>query len=292
MGRRAVWAEAGLLLITLMWGTTFILMKKATGNFPPLAFLSWRYAVAALVTVPFLWQVRRKLLGRGLLVGGVLWLGMALQLLGLRYVSAGEAAFITGLSVVMVPFLEALLAKRTLGLGTYLAAAAAAAGLLLLVGAAAFGFNFGALLEFAGAICFALQIFLTGALSLESPMALTGLEMMAGFILGAVFGIFPVRTPTSPTFDVIAYTALFGSAGAVILQSYLQRFAPPSRTALIFTFEPVFAALFAWWWGGEILKGWSLVGAALIFLSLLLAEVGPKRGALAGGAALPGNQGG
>lgn len=291
MGRR-VWAEAGLLLITLMWGTTFILMKQATGNFPPLAFLSWRYAIAALVTVPFLWRVRRQLFGRGLVVGGVLWLGMAFQLVGLRYVSAGEAAFITGLSVVMVPFLEALVAKRALGLGTFLAAAAAAAGLFLLVGETPFGFNLGALLEFLGAICFALQIFLTGGLALESPMALTGLEMVAGFVLGAAFGLFPVRVPSTPTFGVIGYTALFGSAGAVILQSYLQRFAPPSRTALIFTFEPVFAAFFAWWWGGEILTGWALVGAALIFLSLLLAEVRPKRGALAGGAPMPEHESG
>ena len=77
MLRKSLAADLGLALITVMWGTTFIMMKKATGTISPLAFLSWRYALAAVVTAPFLFRVRRGFWFKGLLLGAVLCFPMS-----------------------------------------------------------------------------------------------------------------------------------------------------------------------------------------------------------------------
>lgn len=265
-------ADLGLALTTVLWGTTFIMMKMATNHFWALAFLSWRYLLASVVTLPFLLRVKKELLWKGLSLGAVLWLGMAFQILGIQSVSAGTAGFITGLSVVLVPIIGAISARIWPPVRVMASVLLAAVGLFFLSGGRLTGFSFGFFLEILGAGCFAYQIHRTGELAGSHPLELVSLEMAAGALLGLPFLFFGQTLPTTTTLGVIAYMAIFGSVGAIWAQSYLQRFTSPTRTALIFTLEPVFAALFAYLWGGETMGASSLIGAALVFSGLVVSE--------------------
>lgn len=277
---RRHWADLSLLLVTLVWGTTFIVVKRAIEDIPPFPFLTLRFGLAFLTLLPFVWHQRgaitRDTILKGLGLGVILFSGYAWQTLGLQYTSASNAAFLTGLAVVLVPVIVAFttrsLPKPTLILGVI----SATIGLALLTLGNTLQLNLGDLMMLLCAFSFALQIYLTGRYAPTS----NAIGLAAGQILAVTLlsGLFSITLPQPEvnfslnSWVAILLTAIPATSLAFYLQSKMQQFTTPTHTALIFASEPVFAAIFAYLIADETLSTKGLIGAALVLAGMLLAE--------------------
>jgi len=273
-------ADFSLLLVTLVWGTTFVVVKRAIEDIPPFPFLTLRFGLAFLTLLPFIWHQRssitRDTIIKGLGLGIVLFSGYAWQTLGLQYTTASNAAFITGLAVVLVPLLVVLTTKKMPKLALILGVVSATIGLALLTLGDSLQLNRGDMMMLLCAFSFALQIYLVGRFA---PTAnATGLA--AGQILAVTLlsGLFSLILPQpSPNFTLnsgfaLLLTAIPATSLAFYIQSKMQQFTTPTHTALIFAAEPVFAALFAYLFADEILSTKGIIGASLVLAGMLLAE--------------------
>ncbi|NPV54841.1 MAG: DMT family transporter [Firmicutes bacterium] len=188
MKKARAWADASLLIVTLIWGSAFVLVKDIVRTVPPIVLVATRFLAATVllgaVMAPRLRFINRRLLAAGSLIGVILFSGFILQTVGIEYTSASKAAFITALSVVMVPLFAALVLKQKPTALSLIGAGLAMLGLALLTlhpgpGAGAGGHAVGGLLVnagdiiiFMGAIAFALHIVFVGryAPSLDVPL--------------------------------------------------------------------------------------------------------------------------
>jgi len=280
-------ADLALLLLTLLWGTTFSLVKEALEGASVGAFLSLRFGVASLV-LGAIWAIRRERVGEGFLRHGA-FLGLAmlsgfwLQTLGLRYTTPARSGFITGLSVLVVPFLARFVLGRAVRLASWVGVAFAVAGLLVLTRpfgeAATAEVRLGDLLTFGCALAFGLQILFTAEWSPRHPLvpfvtAQVGVTLLGAIASMAVEG--PRIAPESPArfAGVVAFTGVLMTAGAFFVMNWAQRHTTAVRAALIFSLEPVTAALFSAWYWKEPLGPWEIGGGGLIVLGVVLGELG------------------
>jgi drug/metabolite transporter (DMT)-like permease len=280
-GRREYLADASLVLVTLVWGSTFVVVKEALVSIGPFEYVALRFGVAFLVLAA-LFQRRVRRLGAagrqaGLVIGGFLFLGYALQTSGLPDTTAGRAAFITGLSVVLVPLFASRLLHQPVGPGLRLALVLAPLGLWLLSFDGEMSLHLGDLLVFGGAVAFAGHIVAISAYVPQyDPLALAVVQVGVVAVLAAGTALVlehPLPAPTTGVALSAGYTGVVGSALVLGVQTSVQRFTSASHTALIFTLEPVFAAAFAYVLAGETLgpRGW--LGGALILGAMLVAEL-------------------
>lgn len=293
--RIRTWQADGLLLaVTAVWGATFPLVKNATdltaGGVPTYWFLAARFTLAtvllALVFGRRLRQLPAATWGAGVLLGCFLFAGYALQTFGLAYTSSAKAAFITGLCVAIVPVLAVVWLKRKPAPGTWIGVTLATAGLGLLSLNADLIPTYGDFLVFLCAISFALHI--TGISRFgdkHDSVALAVIQIGTSGALSWIMhlldkgtlgpGVANVGWFTGPAQVVVAtlICGVLATAAAFLLQNVLQPFTTPTHTALIFTGEPVFGAIFAYLLAGEVLTARGYLGAALILAGMLLAEL-------------------
>lgn len=300
--RRRLVADLLLVVVCFFWGSTFVLVKEAVALVPVTPFLAIRFLLSGLVLCAIfarrLPRLDRKTLAAGVLLGGVLFVAYGLQTFGLQRTSAANAGFITGLSVVLVPLLSALVFGVRPGPGAWAGAALATAGLYALSSGgaaageagAASGFNAGDLLVLGCAFGFAWHILLTGRFARAfDPTLIATVQVVTTGLCGAAAacaweGGIPLALPRVVWWAVLV-TALFATVFAFLVQTVAQRFTSPTRTALIFAMEPVFAALFAWLYAGEPMTRWGLAGGGLVVIGMVASELAPER---AGDPAPPG----
>ncbi len=282
--------EADLLLIfcTVVWGATFVLVKGALLDASVFAFILVRFALAglflALVSPGALLRLRRDELTAGALIGCFMFAGYALQTVGLNSTTPSKAAFITGSSVIMVPLVEAALGRGRVNRWVWAGAGAALAGLFLLTvpfsGLPAL--DPGDLWVLAAALMFAFHILAVGRFAPHHSVShLTFIQIGTTAALAALAlpllhwsGIEPARLHwTTPFIFTVFVTAVGSTAIAFSIQVWAQRYASPTHTAIVFSLEPVFAALSSYIFWGERLGGRGLAGGALIFAGILLAEL-------------------
>jgi len=288
-------ADASLVLATILWGATFVVVKDALDHASVFAFLALRFALAtvlmALIFRRAVRQLTRSEVRAGALIGALLFCGYVFQTTGLLYTTPSKAAFITGFGVVLVPILSAVFWRRRINRWVWAGAAAALVGLYLLT-VPREGFthlNLGDLLVFSCAVVFALHIIVVGRYSGRHPVgalsflqvATTGALTVFALPLLAVTGLEPLRIDWSPGLLLaILITAVFATAIAFSVQVWAQQYTTPTHTAIIFTLEPVFAALTSYLVLSERLGARALSGAALILAGILLAELkGPAQAA-------------
>jgi drug/metabolite transporter (DMT)-like permease len=276
--RRRLVADAALFLVAVVWGTTFPLAKYILTHIPPFLYLTVRFGLAALVLLPFAYLVIRRLPGRLWLksigVGVALGVGFVFQTVGLQTAGATVSAFLTGLSVVLVPVLGIFWGRSASG-REWIGVAAATVGLALLTLQGPTRPGLGELLVLGCAFCFAIQILLLDRVAAEvPPLPLGAIQVFVVAMLCLPF--LPAEPPTQSApvavWLAIAALAVFATAGAFTLQSWAQRFTVPTHVGLIFAFEPVAAAVFARWWLGEELFLPQWIGAGLILAGIVLAE--------------------
>jgi len=270
-----------LLLVTLIWGGTFVMVKGAVATFPVFPFLTLRFGLATCALLIIGWRRLSKLswrgVGAGILIGLFLYAGYAFQTMGLRYTSASTAGFITGLSVVIVPILSALLLRRLPALKAVIGVLLATVGLALLTLSGGFSTARGDLLVLCCALSFAAHVVSVSAFAPKSdPLALTIVQVATVAVISGISSLFTARpwpAPTSLTWLAAAFTGILATALAFAIQTTVQRFTTPTRTALIFTAEPVFAALFAVLLTHDTMTAWGVAGGALIILGTIISEL-------------------
>ncbi len=286
--RRQLLADGALLGVTLIWGSTFVLVKDIVEQVPPMLFLSVRFALGALALALVALLARRwsgltmSEVAWGAVIGTALWAGYALQTIGLQWTTASNAGFITGLSVVLVPVLGIFVLRHTPDGWAWVGVALATAGLALLSLRPDQGMtlNVGDLLVLGCALAFALQIVLVARVAgWADPLRVTMVQVLVAGLLNAVAALLFERPASGLSAEIWAGAAFLGVAAtalAITIQMSVQSFTTAVHTALIFTMEPVFAAVFGFWLQGDRLGLSGLVGAAFILGGMLLAELGPQ----------------
>jgi drug/metabolite transporter (DMT)-like permease len=285
--RRGVGAyrwELAMVAVTAVWGSTFVLVRDAVAQIPPFAFIAYRFLAAALLLAAIRPRLvaggQPGLVAAGAAAGLALFAGYGFQTVGLQYTTASNAGFITGLSVVLTPLLAALLLRQPPGRWPLVGALVAAAGLALL-SLQRLEVHRGDALVFGCAIAFATHILLLGRFAprfSSYPLAVVqlGTAGLGGLVWAGVAG--DLAAPGSAEVWVaLAITSVVASAAAFLIQTRAQREVSPTRTAVIFTMEPVFAGLFGFLLAGERLSGRGWLGAGLILAGMLIAELGGRR---------------
>jgi drug/metabolite transporter (DMT)-like permease len=281
-------AELGLAFCTLLWGSTFVVVKNSLDHSSVFIFLALRFTLAGICMVAYRPQVFRVLLRdeifAGVRLGFFMFSGYAFQTAGLRYTTASNSGFITGSSVVLVPLILALFWGKRATLWVYWGAIAAAAGLYFLTvpvtGVA--HLNRGDVLTFFAAMSYAVHIILVGEYAREhSAAALSVLQVLACAAMAwlTACGANAIRWQpmrlhsTSQLWIGIAVCAVFATAVAFSLQLWAQQFTTPSHAAIIFTLEPVFTVITSYFVLRERLGQRSVAGAALVLAGILAAEL-------------------
>jgi drug/metabolite transporter (DMT)-like permease len=285
---RRIRADLALVLCTLIWGATFVIVKDALADISALAFLAVRFGMAALLMAVMFRKSLARLDRRGAWAGTQIGLfmfgGFLFQTLGLRWTTPSKAAFITGSCVVLVPFLLAASGQRRITAWTWSAAAITFGGpyFLTVPRQGLSGLNRGDPLVFVCAILFALQIiFISRYVEHHSVGGLSFLQVAITAALSIVLLPIAMGTGWEPLRMVwngnvifaVLVTAIGATAIATPLQTWAQKHTSASHAAILISLEPVFAALTALILGRERLGARGFSGAALVFAGILLAEL-------------------
>jgi drug/metabolite transporter (DMT)-like permease len=269
-----------LVLVTAVWGVTFVQVKDAVAIYPLFAFFAVRFAIGAgVLAVPGARRVRtlgRPGIAAATLLGGLLGSGYALQTAGLERTSVSATGFITGMQTVLTPVFALLLFRTRAGTPAWIGVGLATLGLALLAGVHR-GTALGDLLVLAGAAAFAVQIVLMERFAPRyDALAFTFVELVAataGFAVIAI-GRGELSWPHGWTvWGALVVTGLFATAFAFLAQTWAQRRLTATRTALAFALEPVWAALFGVTLAGDKLTAAAWAGCAVIFAGIVVSEL-------------------
>lgn len=275
-------ADLSLVGVTVVWGFSFLIIKDTLLLITPFWFIFLRFLVAATTLAllfPRIWtSVTLSTLSRSGSIGFCLYCGFVFQTLGLQYTTPAKSAFITGFSVLLVPVLNLLVfgvrLRRTVATGILLAFA----GLYLLTRPADLTqVNRGDVLTFVCATAFAFHIILIGRYAAGMPYQQLGvLQMVWALALSVPLGLVWETPRLSYPFSfylALGYLGILSSALAFLVQTRAQQQTSAARTALIFSLEPVFAALASMLFYGERLSAREWLGGALILAGVTIGEI-------------------
>jgi drug/metabolite transporter (DMT)-like permease len=288
--------EAALLLITVIWGGTFALIKNALTDISPSIFLALRFIIASVILFPFLYlqikNINRETLIAGVILAVFFFFGFQFQTIGLNYTTATKSGFITGTFVVIIPILQTIIEKRKPKLHNILGVILVFVGLIFLSskGENIFHFleqlgsdlNIGDLLTFICAILFAFQVVYVDIFTKKYPfMPMVFIQLFISAIGGTLATIILPsigleQTKFSLNSNVIVailYTSVFASIIAISIQLKYQKVVSPTKAGIIYSFEPIMAAIIAYLILSERISNFGLIGGAFIFAGLLVSEI-------------------
>jgi drug/metabolite transporter (DMT)-like permease len=275
-------ALAALFLTTVLWGTSFIITKTITKDVPIFAYLTLRYSIALVGLIPILYRFKRinkKTLYGGIITGILYYISMVFQTYGLQTTTAGKTGFITGLGTVLVPFVMWFAYKKKVKLRIWIAVVLSTLGMGFLLLEGESGVFIGDMLILVCAVFYAffvvanddfvrkVDIYLFSFVQLA---ILSLLSLGSSFVLNENWSMTPI---TIDFWLFMLYMGLGVTTLTFLFQNYGQQYLSPTKTAIIFTLEPVFAALFGVLFGKEIITIFGLIGATMIFTALLIAVI-------------------
>lgn len=273
-------ADLILLAVSVIWGSAFVVQRVVALEIGVFLFNGLRFLIGVLVLLPFTFSLPARaprLDDKGiLLAGSLLFGGAALQQFGLRYTTAGNAGFVTGLYVVIIPVILALGWRQKPRKSIWVASLMAASGLFLLSTRGELRLNIGDTLELGGAILWAFHVILIGRLvhRLELVHLAIGQYLVCGLLnLGAA--VFLETNSISTILDAswaLLYTGILSVGLGYTWQAKGQKLAPPADAAIILCLEAVFAAFFGWMFLNELLSGWQLLGSGLMLAGMFLSQ--------------------
>jgi drug/metabolite transporter (DMT)-like permease len=301
------WRAIGaLFVVTLIWGGTFVWMKQgmdaveralgpghATTGIA--LFMVLRFGVASVCTAAFIPASRRELTGDawrgGMWIGALLFVGFALQMFGLAEISPAVSAFLTSLYVLFTAVLTAGIERRGPSLALFLGVVLATCGAGFVRGRPELSFNRGEIVTVGCAVLFALHILATDRITKRvSPMAVTLTSFVWVSVASLVlFGVSMMRTGapgadallrlvTSAGFAVpLLLSSVLATFVALSLMNHFQRELDPVRAAILYAFEPIWAALFGIASGTDSFTVYLWSGGALLLAGNLVAEIGQRR---------------
>jgi drug/metabolite transporter (DMT)-like permease len=276
-------AQILLVFVTLIWGATFIMVKDALNDAGPFAFGTLRFTIAGILTLVIVNKsiftlTKTEIIG-GLICGFCLFCGYAFQNFGLMQTSASKSAFITSVSVLMVPIILYLFNIQKIKMKVWFAVVLATIGLYFLLDPRGGMMNWGDILTFGCALGFAVHIIFQGyyvkknvrilPFFLVQAWVVVGLSFINSLLFEPIFAIWSPRLISALLVTGIAATFI-----AILLMIWAQQILNPSETAIIFSLEPVFATVFAIIFAGEIIGLWGYIGGGLIVLAVAYGESG------------------
>ena len=282
-GTTRLLAALALLAVTACWGSTFFLIKDLLDRVPVLDFLAVRFAIASVSLILLAPKALGRLSARSrrhaVVLGLVYGLAQILQTAGLAHTPASVSGFITGMYVVCTPLLAAVLLRQRITRLTWGAVALAVVGLGVLT-LGGFSIGFGEAVTLLAAILYALHIVALGAWS-DSRQAM-GMAIVQLIVITLVCFVATipdgiVLPHTAGDWLSVVYMAVFSGALAMAAQTWAQAHLPPTRSAIIMSMEPVFAAFFAVLAGGEPFTVRMGLGGALVLAAMLRVELAPRR---------------
>lgn len=270
-------ADAGLFYAAAIWGSTFIIVKDALNDVDPVTMVAYRFLLAGAVMLIFLLVTGRPIvkgIGRAAFLSVILWMLYIPQTVGLEYTTASNSGFITGLFIAFVPLFHRTIFKGRPTIMQLAASGIALIGLWILTGGLS-DINIGDCLTIVAAMTYALHLLYSDRYMKEGvdPYVISCQQ----FILVGLFSLvtalvmdLPLTVGTMRTGWMIVFLAVFPTLSAFVIQMLAQKITTPLKVSLIFAFEPLFAAIFAWTIGGEEMVRHRAFGGLLIFLALII----------------------
>lgn len=282
--RARLFADLALLGITMLWGTTFVIVKDALTGAGPFTFLALRFSIGALVALAIAGKDLRHgpSVRAGLTLGPLLFAGFALQTVGLAHTTPARSAFITGLMVLVVPLATVVLLRRTPKPWTLVGVGLALIGLWLLThprdGEIVESTLLGDVLTFGCALWYGVHLTLNERYAERvRPMAFVAVQLAVIAVLSAGSSLAESQRIvwSLPLLGAIVFCGVFASALAIGIQAWSMKRTTAVRTVLIFSLEPVFAAVLSVALGRESLDFEAVVGGAFVVVAVIVAEAWP-----------------
>lgn len=273
-----------LLIVTMIWGGTFLAVHTAVNYAGPFFFVGYRFILAGLLTL-FIFRrcitgLTLREAGAGSLIGVSLFLGYGLQTFGLQSISSSQSGFITALYVPMVPLLQWLVLRQRPHIMSWVGVALAFFGLILLAGpdAGAFSLSAGEMVTLAGALAIASEIILISKFaSTVDTRRVTVVQLFVAGILSLI--MMPVAGESVPEFSwawiILGLGLAVASAAIQYAMNWAQKSVSPTRATIIYSGEPIWAGVFGRL-AGEVMPVLAIAGAAFIVAGVLASELKPS----------------
>lgn len=278
--KQIIAADLALFFVALLWGGGFVAVKDAISSITPFYMIAIRFGVAGLLILIFCWprfkNVKKQDIKTGIFVGLFLFLGSAVQTIGAQYTTAGKQAFLTGVNVVIVPFLECILYKDKLDIYSVIASILCLVGIGFLTLKGSTSVNIGDFLTLICAVLFAAHIILLGHHAKKVDTAvLSVIQMLTTGLLSLacalIFEPFPRSLP-SDIYPSVVYMIFFSTMLAFSIQTIAQRYTFASHASIILCLESVFGSIFAVIFLGDVFTASMIFGCFLILMGIITAE--------------------
>jgi len=277
-------ADASLLFISIIWGSTFIITKQAIENVPVFSFLTLRFTVASvlllIICLPRIRQITFRTILDGTILGSFLFLTYAFQTIGLKYTQASVTAFITGLYVVLVPVFSLVILKKRPRPYAVTGVLLAFAGLVLITLNGSILLSRGEFLVLINAVFASFQIVFIDFYSRRNDIfLLTTVQIFVVLIYSMLSSVLFEKNSFSYVYSnqllfAIFVTSILATVVAFLIQTGLQKYTTPTKAAIIYSMEPVSSAFFSYFIGAELLTLRQYTGAMIIIFAVLFVEAG------------------
>ena len=286
MRKQKILAQLSMVITTMIWGITFVMVKDALNDAPPYMFASLRFGIAFLLGFIYVNKGIKdisdtEMLG-GLLCGFCLFVGYAFQNFGLMETTPSKSAFITSVSVILVPIILVLFKIKKVNPRIWVAVVLAIIGLYILLNPTGGGINVGDMLTFGCAVSFAAHIiiqdkYLSKGASI-SKLFLIQIMFVTLFSCISVFLFEDISIHISQRLIIaLLVTGILATFVAIMFMVWAQTILGPNQTAILLSLEPVFAALFSTFFAGEILGIYGWVGGMVVVLGVISSGISFKK---------------
>lgn len=274
-----------MLVVTMLWGSSYLFMKLGLDTLESFNLVALRLGFAfifsGLVFYKRLRKVNLRTIRYGFILGFILFMTMAVVTIAVKYTSVSNAGFLFSLTVVFVPLLLAILYRKWPERKILFGIGIAVIGILLLTLKRNFQISLGDILIISGALFYAIYIILTDKVAKNVDSINLGIvELGFGGAFGTLFSFLFENTQlpsTTESWLAILALSILCSAIGFIGQNIAQKYTTPTNAGLIFSLEPVFAAIFAFTIFKEVLSIKGYVGATLVLVGVLLAKIDVKK---------------
>ena len=289
-------SEFVLLFITLLWGATFTIVKESLHDINPMLFIALRFSLATIFILPFVYKYKLHFqyssVKAGMILGALMFFSFAAQTIGLKFTTATKSGFLTGTLVVLIPIFQYFIEKKKPSTGAIVGVVIVFMGIIFLSsgGNSIFTFltdlgknlNQGDVFTLVCAVSFAVHVVLLDVFSKrENIFVLFFMQIAITAFLALLFSfIFNYSQVERIKFVYtdnlifgLIYTAFFATIITTALQTKYQQFVQPTNAGIIYSFEPIFAALIAFFALNEKITNFGLVGCFLIFIGLISSEI-------------------
>ncbi|MDA3811385.1 MAG: DMT family transporter [Spirochaetaceae bacterium] len=281
MDKKRIKAEWLLVLVSIIWGGTFAVIKTGLANTTPLMLLAIRFGFSFILFSAFYYKkfsyFGKRTIINGIILGILMFLGYAAQTVGLKYSSASRAGFITFTFALFVPFLQFYILKKKPVIGNIIGLIIVFIGLWIISKPANGAINIGDFIMLGAAVAYAFFIIFLDVINrVESPALMTAIQFFITALLSLIFSFIledPYINLTADFIYSIIYLVILGSVFCLYIMNLYQKDTTPMKAVLIYSLEPVFGVIFAIILLNESFSIREIAGSLLILCGVLISEL-------------------